>query len=285
GSLTDVDLPGERPGMLPNPRHWSALTKANMAFGQGVAVTPIQLAVGFAAAINGGKLYKPRLLKKITNAVGETVMLNPPVLVRQCISEETSAALVDILRKTVMYGTGKNAAIPGVDIIGKTGTAQKAEPTGGYSKTRFLMSFIGAIESIKPRIVILVIIDEPMRGRDRTGGKVAAPVFKKISEGILALSGTVPGRAKELVAYEEPTSKKATQFHLNSRLSHGSKPGEWIMPDLKGVDLRQVVDICSKVKCDLAITGSGVVVNQDPKPGATISEGAPIKISCSGGLY
>lgn len=285
GSLSNIDLPGERPGMLPKPSHWSVLTKANMAFGQGIGVTPIQLAVGFAAAINGGKLYKPRLLKRITNALGETVMENPPLLVRRCISEETSAALVDILRKTVTYGTGKNAAIPGVDIIGKTGTAQKADPNGGYSKSKYLMSFIGAIESVKPRIVILVVIDEPMKGSDRTGGKVAAPVFKKISEGILAMSGTVPGRGKELVAYKEPTSKTVEERRFNSHLQHGNKPGEWIMPDLKGADLRQVVDICGMFKCDLAITGSGVVANQEPKPGETVREGAPIRISCSGGLY
>ncbi|MGA8830567.1 MAG: penicillin-binding transpeptidase domain-containing protein [Desulfomonilaceae bacterium] len=285
GSLTNIDLPGERPGLLSPTNHWSILTKANMAFGQGISVTPIQLAVGFAAAINGGNLYKPRLLKRITNALGETVLENPPLLVRRVISEETSAALVDILRKTVAQGTGKAAAIPGVEIIGKTGTAQKADSKGGYSKEKYLMSFLGAIESIKPRIVVLVLIDEPVAGNDRTGGKVAAPVFRKIAEGILALSGSVPRESEELVAYQRPIGNEVPACFYNSDLKPGGKPGEWIMPDLKGSDIRQVVDICGKIKCDLSVAGAGTVRKQDPKPGETVREGAPIKVSCSGGVY
>jgi len=190
---------------------------------------------------------------------------------------------VDILRKTVEHGTGKAAAIPGVEIIGKTGTAQKADPAGGYSKEKYLMSFIGAIQSCKPRIVILVLIDEPASGNDRTGGKVAAPVFRKIAEGILGLSGSVPRTTGELVAYKEPSEKVVPAYLHNSDLKRGSKPGEWIMPDLKGSDIRQVVDICGKIKCDLSVAGAGIVAKQDPKPGAAVREGAPIKVLCSGG--
>lgn len=285
GILTDIDLPGERAGLLPPPNRWSVLTKANIAFGQGISVTPIQLAVGFAAAINGGKLYKPRLLKKITNALGETVLDNPPLLLRRTISEETSAALVEILKKAVVQGTGKAAAIPGVEIVGKTGTAQKADPSGGYSKEKYLMSFVGAIESIKPRIVILVLIDEPASGNDRTGGKVAAPVFRKIAEGILALSGRTPSVAGQMVVNKEPSEKIIPAYFHNSDPRPGRKPGEWIMPDLKGSDMRQAVDICGKMKCDLSLDGVGHVDYQSPKPGQTVREGGEVKISCSGGVY
>ncbi|MFA6222402.1 MAG: penicillin-binding transpeptidase domain-containing protein [Desulfomonilaceae bacterium] len=285
GSLTNVDLPGERPGILPKPSHWSVLTKANMAFGQGISVTPIQLAIGFAAAINGGKLYKPRLLKSITNALGETVFDNPALLLRRTVSEETSSALVDILRKTVVQGTGKGASIPGVDIIGKTGTAQKADSAGGYSKDRYLMSFLGAIQSAKPRVVILVLIDEPASGNDRTGGKVAAPVFKRIAEGILALSGSSPRSTGQLVENKKPVGKIIDACVTSFNPKPGMKPGEWVMPDLKGSDIREVVDVCGKMKCDLSIEGVGHVARQNPKPGETVREGAPIKISCSGGIY
>ncbi len=285
GALTHIDLPGERPGVLPVPNRWSSLTKANMAFGQGISVNPIQLTVGFAAAVNGGKLYKPRLLTKITNASGEKVFENPPLLLRRTISEESSAALVDILRKTVTQGTARAAAIPGVDIIGKTGTAQKADSSGGYSKEKFLMSFVGAIISTKPRIVILVIIDEPAAGSDRTGGKVAAPVFKKIAEGILALSGNAPCTNGQLVNNKDEEQTVASSLLHNSEPRAGKMLGEWIMPDLKGSDLRQVVDICGKIKCDLSIEGVGHVSRQIPNPGDLIREGGAIKVSCSGGVY
>jgi cell division protein FtsI (penicillin-binding protein 3) len=285
GTLTHIDLPGERPGLLPAPNRWSILTKANIAFGQGISVNPIQLALGFAAAVNGGKLYKPRLLTKITNASGEKVFENPPLLLRRTITEESSAALVDILRKTVTQGTAKAAAIPGVDIIGKTGTAQKADSAGGYSKDRFLMSFVGAIMSIKPRIVILVIIDEPAAGNDRTGGKVAAPVFKKIAEGILALSGNAPCPNGQLVNNKQGVQTPVSKLLQNSEPIAGKMIGEWIMPDLKGSDLRQVVDICGKIKCDLSIDGVGHVARQIPNPGDIIREGGAIKVSCSGGVY
>jgi cell division protein FtsI (penicillin-binding protein 3) len=282
GAPTSVDLPGERPGLLPPPGRWSVLTKANIAFGQGVAVTAVQLVAAFAAAVNGGSLYKPHLMKQVTNALGETVRENPPVMVRKVIKGSTSANLVEILRGVVTRGTGKAAAIPGADVIGKTGTAQKASPSGGYSQDKYVASFIGALMGIKPRLAIFVLIDEPA-GKNRTGGKVAAPVFRKIGQGILALCGSKPSAADLILASAINGLRKTSGPSVPSVIVRkGPRPGEWIVPDLKGLDMRRVLEACGKMKCDVSFRGTGHVVNQKPKPGRILKEGAPLAVSFQG---
>jgi len=129
------------------------------------------------------------------------------------------------------------------------------------------------------------MIDEPAAGSDRTGGKVAAPVFKKIAEGILALSGNAPCANGQLVNNKDEEQTVVSSLLHNSEPRAGKMLGEWIMPDLKGSDLRQVVDICGKIKCDLSIEGVGHVSRQTPNPGDLIREGGAIKVSCSGGVY
>jgi cell division protein FtsI (penicillin-binding protein 3) len=282
GALTGVDLPGERPGALTPPGRWSALTKANISFGQGISVNAIQLTSAFAASINGGFLYKPHLMKRITNALGETIKENQPVLVRRVIKQSTSERLVSILRKAIEEGTGKAAAIPGADVVGKTGTAQKADPSGGYSEDRYVASFIGAIMDAQPRLVILVVLDEPAV-KKRTGGKIAAPVFNGIGRAILALRGGKPAESEAIVASAPDEGIKTSAATLDGlSIRRGPARGEWIVPDLKGLDMRQVVEVCGRIKCDPSFQGWGHAVNQDPKPGSLLKEGATITVSFAG---
>jgi cell division protein FtsI (penicillin-binding protein 3) len=282
GAPTGVDLPGERPGVLPLPGRWSVLTKANIGFGQGISVTPLQLAASFAAAINGGSVYRPYLMQAVASPIGETVRENSPLLVRKVIRPATSDTVVSILRQVVTDGTGKAAAIKGHDVIGKTGTAQKADPSGGYSPDKYVVSFIGALMDLKPRLVIFVMIDEPA-STDRTGGKAAAPVFRKIGEGILALCGSKPNEPDVILASNAVALKKLAQMprrHVTVR--KGPDPGDWIVPDLHGLDARQVLDLCGRIKCDPSFKGAGRVVQQDPKPGSVLKEGAPLTVSFEG---
>ncbi len=282
GSLSGIDLPGERPGVLPIPSKWSALTKANIAFGQGISVNAVQLTSAFASAINGGNYHKPHLVRNITNSVGDFVKQPPKESVKKVITDETSNKLVEILRATVSRGTGKAAAIAGLDVIGKTGTAQKADPSGGYSQDRYVASFIGAIMDMQPRLVILVIIDEPV-GKIRTGGKMAAPVFRRIGEQILALCGTRPPSPDIITAAAGGVSRKSqSQATQPIPLKKGSKPGEWIVPDFKGFDTKQVIELSGKMKCDLSLKGSGIATEQNPKPGEVLREGAPLFVSFEG---
>lgn len=279
GAVTGIDLPGERGGMLAQPAKWSNLTKANIAFGQGIGVTAAQLCAGFSAAINGGLLYRPHLMKRVTNALGETVREYHPVLERRVIKAATSQRLVSILRRVVQEGTGKAAAIPGMDVIGKTGTAQKADPSGGYSEDRYVASFIGALMDSKPRLVIFVLLDEP-GVKKRTGGKIAAPVFSRIGSAILGVCGGKPveiGPAMVSVDTIDPQRERAVR--PTAVVKKGPREGEWLVPDFRGMDIRQVVDICGKMKCDVSLLGSGVAIDQDPKPGAVLKEGARVNIT------
>ncbi|MDQ7784659.1 MAG: penicillin-binding transpeptidase domain-containing protein [Desulfomonilaceae bacterium] len=282
GSPTEADLPGERRGTLPLPGRWSVLTKANIAFGQGVAVNPLQLTTAFAAAINGGYLYRPHLMKRIATPLGETVRENRPVLVRRVIKQSTSDHLLKILRRAVRKGTGKAAAIEGADVVGKTGTAQKADPSGGYSKEKYVASFIGALLDVKPRLVICVMLDEPSN-EHRTGGKIAAPVFRKIGQGILGLCGSRPSKTFPILALASDRYKRKPargEKHVNVR--RGPKPGEWVVPDMTGLNMLQVLEICGKMKCDASFQGVGYAVRQEPRPGGILKEGAPMRVSFGG---
>ena len=284
GTVTNVDFPGERNGLLLAPEKWSALTKANLAFGQGVSVSPIQLISAFCAAVNGGNYYWPHITAKISNQVGETALDFQPRIQRRVIRQDTSDQVVRILRKAVTVGTAKAAFVAGADVVGKTGTAQKADPAGGYSKERYVMSFIGAMMGVKPRMAILVMIDEPRVYKDRTGGKVAAPVFRKMAEGILALCGSLsPTQQSSIMASRGEWSNPASAPERTVTPVHGPNPGEWVLPDLKGLDMRQALDTINAIKCDVTIDGYGKVVTQKPKSGTLIKEGSSVSLVCSGG--
>ena len=278
GSPTGVDLPGERSGMLILPGKWSSLTQANLSFGQGVTVNAVQLTAAFAAAVNGGTLYRPYLMKRITNAFGETIREIRPASGRRVINEATSARLVEILRGVVTRGTGKAANIPGVEIVGKTGTGQKAAQSGGYSDEKYVASFVGALMGTQPRLVISVILDEP-GGKYRTGGKVAAPVFKRVAEGVLALSGGKPPDPGIVLASLGmiPVASKSVPGQT-IKVRKGPREGEWIVPDLTGLSTRQVLDVCETMKCDASFRGTGEAVQQKPRSGEVFKEGATLEV-------
>jgi len=184
---TGVDFPGELGGLLSPLEEWSSVTSATVSFGQGIAVTPLQMAIAFSAIVNGGKLIKPHFAKRILNGKGEVVKEFLPHCIKQVIKPSTSKQLREILAQVVERGTGKRAAIEGVEVGGKTGTAQVADPSGGYSGEAYIASFIGFFPVDRPKYLILIKVDKP-RGI-KWGGYVAAPVFKEIGEQIYSLKG------------------------------------------------------------------------------------------------
>ena len=172
GQPTGVDFPGESPGILPG--YWSGSTIGNVPIGQGIAVTPLQMAAAYGAIANGGTLHKPYLIER----VGGQRRHRPSG--RAVVSETVSAQVMTMLRDVVSAegGTGAAAAVPGYTVAGKTGTAAKPEP-GGYSSSRYVASFVGVVPAKDPRLVILVSVDEPRLAI--WGGVVAAPAFSKIA--------------------------------------------------------------------------------------------------------
>ena len=190
GARTGVDLPGETPGLLRRPRDWSAVSIGALSIGQEVSVTSVQLAAAMAAVANGGELYRPHVVKAVRER-GAPPREVPPQLIRRVISPETAHRLTAILVEAVERGTGKAAAVPGYTVAGKTGTAQKLDrETGLYSRSKVVASFAGFVPAESPRLVILVVLDEP--GVDRWGGFTAGPAFREIAREVLSYLNVPP---------------------------------------------------------------------------------------------
>ncbi len=190
GSPTMVGLPGENPGILPALGTWSATSLPTMAFGHGVATTPIALARAYAAIANGGLLMRPRILSAIYDGAGRLVYRYRPEIERRAISKRTAATLRRYLRAVVVRGTGNpTARVAGYTTAGKTGTAQVAE-NGVYVPGEYIGSFVGYVPAEAPRYVILVKIARP-RGAIY-GGIVAAPAFAEIARIAMMHAGVLP---------------------------------------------------------------------------------------------
>jgi len=199
GKKTGIDLPGESAGQLQNYSRWSGLSLASISFGHEIGITPIQMATALSAIANGGNLMLPHITKAIlkNGAVQKTIK---PKLIRRVISEKTSRQMIEILKNTVKNGTGALAAVPGFETAGKTGTAQIFDQaSGSYSKKKYLSSFVGFVPADTPRIVVLVMIENPRK--NHWGSKVAGPVFREIS--------------KEVLRYLNEPAKGERVFYLN----------------------------------------------------------------------
>ncbi len=181
GAKTGSDLPGEVRGLLRAPERWSGSSIGALAVGYEVAVTPLQLLNAYCAIANGGVLMRPYIVSEIIDADGRTVRSFSPKPIRRVISKKTSAILTGILEKVVQEGgTAVRASVLGNPVAGKTGTARKLNSNGRYSRTRYVSSFVGFVPSDKPRLAIIVVVDEPKGAI--YGGEVAAPVFRNIAE-------------------------------------------------------------------------------------------------------
>lgn len=180
GSETDVELPGVSRGILPYPDNWRGITPANIAIGQGLAVTPLQLVTAMAAVVNGGRLMSPYIVKEAVNSLGEVVYKGEPKVMREVMTPETTQWIRKTMRRVILEGTGKKAATTLTEVAGKTGTAQVAGK-GGYAPGKYVGSFIGFWPYEDPKYLMLIAIGEPASGR-YYGGDVAAPVFKSIVE-------------------------------------------------------------------------------------------------------
>jgi cell division protein FtsI (penicillin-binding protein 3) len=173
GRTTGIDFPGESPGIVLAPDKWSGSTIGNVPIGQGIAVTPVQMAAAYAAIANRGVWSRPHLVDHVAGGA------RPSLNRRRLVSPQIANQLMMMLKDVVAEGTGQYAAMPGYQVAGKTGTAQKPDSHGGYATGRYVASFVGIVPASRPRFVILVAVDEP-RGAI-WGGTVAAPAFQQIA--------------------------------------------------------------------------------------------------------
>ncbi len=180
GSLTGVEFPGETGGKLRSPDHWSGRSLPTLAIGHEVTVTPLQLALAYAAVANGGVLMQPMLVREVRDDDGRVTRRFEPRAQRRVFSEATTSTLRTLLAAVVDSGTARPARVPGLHIGGKTGTAQKYDPrTHTYGAHMFVSSFVGFTPAEAPTLVGVVVIDEP-RGPRHFGGEVAGPVFREV---------------------------------------------------------------------------------------------------------
>lgn len=256
GELTNIKLKGEAAGIVRNVNAVGPVELANMSFGQGISVTPIQLISAVSAVANGGYLMEPRLAKKLIDNDGNTIHEFSPNIIRQVISKETSDTMCEILESVVSNGTGGGAKIPGYKIAGKTGTAQKAE-NGRYVQGKYISSFIGFAPANDPKIAVLVVIDEP-GGASHFGGVIAAPVVKSIIGDSLRYLDVKP-------QYTEEEKKQFEKPLVN-------------VPEIRNTKLKDAILELSKLKLEYRMeeeesVPDSLVIDQFPKPGAQVNEG------------
>jgi cell division protein FtsI (penicillin-binding protein 3) len=283
GKATGVDVPGERVGFIRAEKKARPIEQATMFFGQGITVTSLQLAMAMAAIANGGNLMKPQLVKAVVDHAGRIVQKNEPEVLHRVISESTARQVAAILEGVVdKEGTAPEAAIEGFRVAGKTGTGQKVDPaTRTYSRTKFTASFVGFVPADEPRLVILVVLDEPRKGH--FGGIVAAPVFREVGSWSLNAIKVNPtpcmveqsGRpgAKEAVrALSEEEGDAVREVQLSLRAEAG------ILPDFRGLTMREVATEVRSLGLDMNLEGSGLAFQQDPKGGVPLKGVALVKV-------
>ena len=180
GEKTHLDCPGETSGVLSSSKRWTRVDTGAISFGQGISVSALQLTTAASAIANGGSLMQPYIVAAVTDHNGRIIERTEPRVVRTAVSAKT-ATIIKRIMKTVITegGTGVNAALDGYSVSGKTGTAQKIDDSGIYARGIYVSSFLGFAPADEPKVVILVIVDEP-KG-EHYGGTVAAPTFKKIA--------------------------------------------------------------------------------------------------------
>lgn len=269
GQKTGIDLPMESPGILAPVDDWARINLVTASFGQGVAVSPLQLACAYAALANGGKLMKPYLVREVFDADGKTIKANSPTLVRQVVRPETAHLLLQLLEKVVEKGgTGWRARIDGVRIAGKTGTSQKINGAGGYSAHGRIASFVGIVPADQPRFVILVAIDEPKTGV--YGGEIAAPVFQAIALQALARVGIDNATANiEWAKATTPSNNEKSPdgrsaIRSNATLASQSTvaEGDDAGPNFVGLSLRSALRMAQQNGLSITALGHGYVTRQ-----------------------
>ncbi|MGC1618108.1 MAG: penicillin-binding protein [Candidatus Acidiferrum sp.] len=313
GGLTGVDLPGESKGILRPVNDWGAFSIGSISMGQEVGVTPIQLISAVSAIANGGLLYRPHVVEELSRdgraLPAEGVLA--PTEPRRVIRPDTAATMRRLMEGVVLRGTGPLAHLDGWTSAGKTGTAQKIDPTTGrYSRTQYIASFTGFAPINNPAVTILVSLDSPVGLHE--GGEVAAPVFKRIAEEVLTyldVPRDVPLNPKFLQAeYKKqasedrggledlssvdfsaqsdsaPVASQATNRHGQKNTAEPTltvavdQGGEVEVPDFSGKTMREVADISLKLGLDPVLVGSNLAVDQSPAAGAKVRRGAKITV-------
>jgi cell division protein FtsI (penicillin-binding protein 3) len=315
GARTELDLPAEAEGMLRHYKRWYDMDAATISFGQGMSATSVQLAASMAAIANGGRLMKPMIVSRITDSRGNVVEEITPSVRRQVVPSHVTRLVGDMLTGvTAPGGTGEAAAMEGYLVAGKTGTAQKADFTrGGYAPDAWTATFVGFVPANRPRLVISVVIDEPVI--EHYGGTIAGPVFRRIAAESLRHLGVPPAQGgaklaelvknlrdeKEAAALAESptaaaratsaesvlakptdadaeTAKRAEAQVAAEQAKIAKAQGQVSVPSLKGLGARAALIALRRAGLDASLIGSGVVAEQSPESGHFVARGSSVQV-------
>ncbi|MCH9688244.1 MAG: hypothetical protein K0V04_42830, partial [Deltaproteobacteria bacterium] len=286
GERPPIELPGATKGVLHHWDTWSDIQGANIAFGQGMTASPLQVAAAFSVLANEGVYNPPTIVRQVIDANGDSVPLERPEPER-VVRTATARTVLHMLESVVhtRRGTGRNAKIEGYRIAGKTSTAQKANRTGGgYAEDEYFASFVGAVPAHDPKVVILVSVDSPQGGH--YGNEVAAPTFARLGARVMTHLG---------VEREDGTRPAPDPIRLmasNTRLVEGFVPTTDIeprlpgqrqpsvsagLPELTGLTLAESLDVAERLGITLRPQGTGIAVMQSHPPGP-IDEGAVVDV-------
>ena len=276
GAPTSVGVSGETSGLVRPPDEWSPVDLAAAGFGQSLSVSAIQLATALGAIANDGLLMRPLLIKEVLDGQGRVVRRNKPMAVRRVISADTARKMKGLLAAVLKPdGTGARAALAQYQAAGKTGTAQNSNRhSGGYADDRYTASFVGFAPVIDPKILVVVVVNEPQKGFH--GGVVAAPAFRRIAQQALHALQVPPEKIKEksdkLAAFDNTVPSQQSLVALQPvAFGRTNYNQAMVMPDLTGLSLRAALNRLKNFAGSLDIHGSGRVVGQNPEPGRNLS--------------
>jgi len=316
GAHTNVELPWESGGSLQPVDTWGAYMIGPISMGQGVGVTPLQMVSAVSAIANGGLLYKPHIVSELRRSDRDLEIPGRagPEEPRRVIRPETAATVRKLMEGVILEGTGPQAHLDGWTSAGKTGTAQKIDPaTARYSPTQFIASFTGFAPINDPAVTILVSLDSPVGLHE--GGEVAAPVFKRIAEQVLSyldVPRDVPLNPKLVeTAYLRQASADSANLEDFTAVDFSAQPdptpaqvpskapgsagrteskvtaltvavdagGDIAVPDFSGKTMREVTDVCLRLRLDPVLVGSGLALQQTPPAGARLHHGSKVTVS------
>lgn len=303
---TGIGLPGEEEGLLAPPRRWSGVSIGQIAIGQGVGVTPLQMIRIYSAIANGGVMLQPKIVRDLGAEGDETPA---PSLGRRIMSGRTADVMKNMLAGVVEHGTGVAAQLAGYTSAGKTGTAQKVDATGHYSHNEHIASFMGFAPVDKPAVAILVVIDTPVGAM--YGAEVAAPAWKSIAEQTLRYLNVPQDKPSDTI---QIASRRSAEFPGQKRRGNAdnppinpesvgaaTRPVESIafssepprpsqgtvlldespllaVPDFTGQSARRVTHECQSLGLEMQMSGSGLAVQQDPPAGSSVHAGSRVWI-------
>ena len=268
GSRTGVELPGETSGSVKDTTSalWSARSKPTIAIGQEISVSALQMVQAATSIGNGGVPVQLTFIKKITNKDGSVFYEHEPVYKERVFSKNTADYILSCMETTAKSGTGSRANLRDVDIGVKTGTAQMADPNGGYSDTDFLSSCIAIFPVDEPQIVLYIVV-EKAKG-ETYGGRIVAPVIGEAADIIIDNLGMSRGGAASLEHSGVITISSSQGVNVGS-----------VVPDFTGKSKRELLPLMNRTDIQLNINGSGWVTSQSPEPGTPVTENMVIELN------